>query len=51
MFYSSQRRALDAAFSGVEDVQVGKPEDLAKLLGEKSLTVDEDEEGDWDPDA
>ena len=49
MFYTSQRRTLDTVFTGVEDVQSSKVEDIAKILGEKSLIVEE--EAEWDPDA
>lgn len=49
MFYTTQRRALDVAFTGIEDAQCSNTDQLAKLLGEKSMEVEET--ADWDPDA
>ena len=50
MLYASQRRMLDAAFTGVEDAQCSSMEGVAKLLGLTDHMPDEDEE-EWDPDA
>ena len=50
MLYASQRRALDATFTGVEDAQCSSAEGVAKLLGLSEHMPDEDEE-EWDPDA
>jgi hypothetical protein len=49
MFYTSQRRALDIVFTGVEDTQCSTVDHVAKALGETSMEVEE--EAEWDPDA
>ena len=48
MLYSSQRRALDALFSGVEDAQCSSAAAVGKLIG---LGAEDESEGEWDPDA
>jgi cofilin len=50
MLYASQRRCLDAAFTGVEDAQCSSTAQVAKLLQLSALLPDEDE-ADWDCDA
>ena len=50
MLYASQRRCLDAAFTGVEDAQCSSTAQVAKLLQLSALLPDEDE-AEWDCDA
>ena len=50
MLYASQRRALDGAFTGIEDAQCSSTTQVAALLGLAALMPDDDEP-EWDPDA
>ena len=48
MLYASQRRALDAFLTGVEDAQCASLAAVGKLVG---LGAEDEEEEAWDPDA
>jgi cofilin len=49
MFYTSQRRALDKAFTGVEDLTASDRAAIIKVIAPVAAAKDDDD--DWDPDA
>jgi cofilin len=49
MFYTSQRRALDKSFTGVEDLHADDRASITKVIAPAASAKDDDEE--WDPDA